>query len=411
MGSLKNIEDKDTFNTPDSAKAARAIAAATDFATVYWGLNISHVTLTHGFELEKEDYAKYGLPLPISLATDPQTGVEEAREEETDEEDTDSGSDVSGPRGFRTPAQAREALQELGNVHNQQNHPFHTTATTMATITQTVARARLTQQSGGVSASGPSFGAGMSAGPAQSNYQPPPVFTPGSGGFGAGGGGGGGGDPPDGDDRGGRDEKKSKRKKKKKKKKYSSDSSEDSSEDDRRRRKKHKDSGNDFHHKGGLVYHCRGRQCDYTFETIEQKHAHEEICQLLSDRDNRKEPWGHAINDLNKYNIKVFKREIAASYDDNLNNLHEARWFPMPVGWHTPHAAQPTEALQARHSYPFDALGLNVANRRLVINLHSMSFTEYSLAMMTKANLKRPNVRYSQKAEKRDADEIALVSL
>ena len=405
MGSIKNIADRDTFDIPSGQKAADAIAEASDFASVYWHLQIEVVTLTHCIPLEEEDYIKFGIPIPSCPLPTPDRnsrGSGAAASETDFEIENVLGAGHPAPL---TGAKKAAALADLQRLHSEQNHFFQGSAADMATMVQT----RTRQQAGGSQNYTPGFAAGPAANQQPAGSQFPSGFTQQPGAAQHGGGGGGGRGPPGGgggDDGGGGHGGDHISRKKKKRRDFSESS--DSSGDERHSKKQHRNSGDDFNYSARHQHHCRGRQCDQWFYNYWEKEAHEAVCQLLDDRTDRKEPWGRAANDLDKYDIRLHKREFPAAYDDNLNTLHPARWMPMSVGWHIPHAAQPIEAKPARFSYPFTDLGMIVNNRRLMINMHYMGFSDYSLSMMTAANLKRANVRYTQKTEKRDSDEIAL---
>ena len=152
---------------------------------------------------------------------------------------------------------------------------------------------------------------------------------------------------------------------------------------------------------------CTGSACTKTFPTRESWVLHFQNCPYNfgtpGDRD-----WGD-VGDFADMHVTTFNRTVHGDdkKDDNVAALNPARFYPISGDWNMAHAVIPYEAEPVRVNYPLEQLGIIVANKRLLANMHKMTFTNMSLLHFTDENLARPNVKFTAKKSGMEDDEIA----
>ena len=152
---------------------------------------------------------------------------------------------------------------------------------------------------------------------------------------------------------------------------------------------------------------CTGSACTKTFPTQESWVLHFQNCPYNfgtpGDRD-----WGDA-GDFADLHVTNFNRTVHGDEkkDDNVAALNPARFYPITADWNMVHAIMPYEAEPVRVNYPLEQLGIIVANKRLLANMHKKTFTNMSLLHFTDENLARPNVKFTAKKSGMEEDEIA----
>ena len=101
---------------------------------------------------------------------------------------------------------------------------------------------------------------------------------------------------------------------------------------------------------GAYLFECLSKMCDLTFSSRWERDQHVDTCELFSQKEGKN--WGRAGTNLDSFNVTTYKRRFPQALDDNVNNLHPARWLPTPSSWTVAHASQPVEAVPTTTNYP-----------------------------------------------------------
>ena len=162
----------------------------------------------------------------------------------------------------------------------------------------------------------------------------------------------------------------------------------------------------------GPPWKCTGSACNRAFYDMGQWIIHRNTCDFNyatpGDRN-----WGSVPPDMSEYRITDYNRTLKPDrngeigQDNNMDILNKARFYPISADWNIAHSLMPYKAKPVRINYPLQHLGITVSNKKLLANMHDLTFTNLSLLHFTDENLARSNVKFSSKKPGADDEEVA----
>jgi hypothetical protein len=92
--------------------------------------------------------------------------------------------------------------------------------------------------------------------------------------------------------------------------------------------------------------------------------------------------------DSDEYKLATTLREVQACQDDGVNNFCPVRFWRAPMSWKNSQLALPLEQSPVCPLGDFEPFGLEVNNRKLIRDLHSLGFKSPKLSDFSDVNLK-----------------------
>ena len=162
----------------------------------------------------------------------------------------------------------------------------------------------------------------------------------------------------------------------------------------------------------GPPWKCTGSACTRSFYDFGQWIIHRNSCDFNYGTPGDRN-WGSVPPDLSEYRVTDYNRTLKPDRngeigkDNNMDILNQARYYPISADWNIAHSLMPHKARPVRINYPLQHMGIIVSNKKLLANMHDLTFTNLSLLHFTDENLARSNVKFSSKKPGADDEEVA----